>query len=58
MKLRDIGKKYGSLEVIEVVRDYEKKRTYYICRCECGREVKVLKDNVVSGRSKSCGCRK
>ena len=26
------------------------------CRCECGREVEVYKKNLISGRTRSCGC--
>jgi hypothetical protein len=28
----------------------------YICRCDCGRETRVLYANLYAGRTKSCGC--
>ena len=28
----------------------------WLCRCDCGREVSVFKNNLLSGRSTSCGC--
>lgn len=29
-----------------------------LCRCVCGRELSRFKDSLISGKSKSCGCRK
>lgn len=31
-------------------------RDYYLAQCACGRVLDVLRRNLVSGRSKSCGC--
>lgn len=28
----------------------------WICRCDCGNIVKVLRENLLSGNTKSCGC--
>lgn len=57
-----IGEKFGRLLVIERSEDYiqfnGKKRSYWKCRCECGKEKKVSSDNLVSGKIKSCGCLK
>ncbi len=33
-------------------------RVYAICRCTCGVEKHILRFNVLSGHSKSCGCLK
>ena len=33
-----------------------KRVTAYLCRCECGNEVRVAGYSITSGRSKSCGC--
>lgn len=32
------------------------RRTYCACRCECGTIRNVLKQNLLNGRSQSCGC--
>lgn len=33
---------------------YSKKR--YLCKCDCGKEVKVLESLLLNGHTKSCGC--
>lgn len=33
-----------------------KKRAYYRCRCECGKEAVVYSGNLTSGKTRSCGC--
>jgi hypothetical protein len=31
-------------------------RRYLVCRCSCGSEVEIPKENVLSGKTLSCGC--
>lgn len=50
------GQRFGKLVAIKRIRDNDKNNTYYICKCDCGREVKVLHGGLQSGNSKSCGC--
>lgn len=45
------GKQFSELTVLEVGLD--KKKLY--CRCSCGKEVWLLKYNILSGHTKSCG---
>jgi len=50
-----MGKKFGKLEVI----DFDHKdgyKYYWKCKCECGKETIVLKGNLLSNITKSCGC--
>ena len=49
------GKKFGRLTIIEEKRN-EKNHIYYICKCDCGNIKSVNKSNLISGRTKSCGC--
>lgn len=51
---------FGKLKVICQVEDYIHKngthRTRWRCLCECGNTIVVLQDNLISGKTKSCGC--
>jgi hypothetical protein len=53
-----IGNRYGKLVVIG--KDEEKSKTmgysYWICKCDCGREVSVRGGSLTFGHTKSCGC--
>ena len=53
-----IGKKTGLLTVIQEIQEINnnKKRTYLICKCDCGNYTRVLKSNFLTGHTKSCGC--
>lgn len=57
-----VGLRFGKLIVDSRVEDYvapsggtHKK---YACMCDCGKQVNVLKEHLLSGRQKSCGCLK
>lgn len=32
------------------------RQVQYLCRCECGKEIKVLGARLRNGNTKSCGC--
>lgn len=59
-----IGKKFGKLLVIkfdrvEHRRDSKGKnrdKGYWICKCDCGKEVSIERNVLVTGKTKSCGC--
>lgn len=52
------GQRFGRLVVIDpVVRDH-RGQLAALCRCDCGNELTVLRWNLPSGNSKSCGCGK
>lgn len=54
-KLIDLtGQKFGRLTVIQ--QDTTKKRTSWMCKCECGRAAVVTTDKLRSGHTQSCGC--
>lgn len=50
-----IGKKSGRLTVTSFSHAVDA-TTYWNCICECGEKVKVRRTNIVSRRTKSCGC--
>lgn len=50
-----IGKKYNRLTVTSFYRD-DKKDVVFICKCDCGNEVRTKYWHVTGGQTKSCGC--
>jgi hypothetical protein len=63
MKLKPLdGLRFGKLLVLarapDKVFSKGRKSVAWRCRCDCGREVTVIRSNLASGHSKSCGCLK
>ena len=55
-KLQDIsGKRFGRLTAIEIAYRNPPK-TYWRCKCDCGKETIVDINNLTMGTTKSCGC--
>lgn len=50
------GKKFGRLSVIEFAGRDKHRHLLWRCVCECGNERLVAKNNLLSGRTVSCGC--
>lgn len=52
------GKIFTRLTVKEVdnVKTTQRKRTCYICQCECGNVISVISSQLLNGHTKSCGC--
>lgn len=56
MPLIDItGQRYERLTVI-ALKETKNKKSYWECKCDCGNTTIVRKDQLKSGKSKSCGC--
>jgi hypothetical protein len=53
MAISKVGKTYGLLTVLR--RDKTKKRTYWICQCDCG-VVKSVRSDHLGKNTVSCGC--
>ena len=57
--LKDIKNQiFGRLTVIEYVGTNQNKRSIWLCKCECGKEVRVPGSYLKVGSTKSCGCYK
>ena len=63
--LKDLtGQRFGMLTVIGrepgnyYTPDSITAITRWRCRCDCGKETVVLRTNLRSGMSKSCGCQR
>lgn len=56
-----VGRQFGNLIVRDCVRvcKNDRNRLAYTCVCIiCGNTATILKENLISGRQKSCGCQK
>lgn len=52
------GKQFGALTVLYMNdRDFSSRISWH-CKCECGNECDVDANNLTSGHTKSCGCRR
>lgn len=49
-----VGMSFGRLLVVEKVPSG--RQTLWLCRCQCGKTCLPSSSNLVSGRTKSCGC--
>jgi len=59
MKETDItGRRFGRLTALYRDGLSRSWQAIWVCRCDCGKEVRVCKNNLLSGRSRSCGCLK
>jgi hypothetical protein len=55
-KIKDIsGEKFNRLTVIRKGKSVNRK-TYWLCKCECGNETEVEGYSLKIGNTKSCGC--
>lgn len=57
----EIGSEFGSLRVIAKAKPRIKANgdglyQFWLCQCECGAEKEILHQNLVGGKSTSCGC--
>lgn len=57
-KCKDLtGQRFGKLFVIEKLPESNKfNRVQYKCKCDCGNEIIVPSNSLVSGHTISCGC--
>lgn len=51
-----VGQKFSRLTVVERIGVDPRSNVIWLCRCDCGRESKVLSFNLNNGKTRSCGC--
>lgn len=57
MEAKDIsGQKFGRLTAIKYISSSKPEVPFWLFKCSCGNEKKLLKYNVTQGKTKSCGC--
>jgi len=50
-----VNQKIGRLTIKEIISNTGN-RTKFICQCECGNQITVSADRILSGHTLSCGC--
>lgn len=56
-RIKDItGQKFGELTAIRRLDEKSGTSYLWLCKCECGNEIKVSVGNLTSGQVRSCGC--
>lgn len=54
------GQRFGRLTVVKKVGvkrvGQHSSKSIWLCRCDCGNEKEVLRNSLVNGGTKSCGC--
>ena len=54
------NQKFGKLTAVKLVQPHinpsGRKRTQWLCQCDCGNTLVVLAESLKSGNTKSCGC--
>ena len=50
------GQKFGRLTAIKFSHRNKKSKSYWLFKCDCGKEKAIRTDGVISGIVKSCGC--
>lgn len=53
-----IGERFGNLTVISFDHIDKHRSSCWLCECDCGNQIVISRNKLVSGNTKSCGCRK
>lgn len=49
------GERFGRLVVVQRVFN-RGRETCWLCKCDCGKEVEILRRSLTGGKTRSCGC--
>ena len=50
------GQKFGKLTVLSYIDVDNRHGSHWLCQCECGKQIVVFNQNLVQGKTTSCGC--
>ena len=50
------GQRFGHLTVLKRLDERENRYIMWLCRCDCGNEIKVNTRRLVRGTVDNCGC--
>lgn len=51
-----IGQRFGQLLVLRRAGRTKGRQTRWLCQCDCGKETVVVRGNLTTGHTQSCGC--
>lgn len=57
-RINPTGQRFGRLLVVSESHRTHKGTWYWLCRCDCGKETRVQTQYLMSGRIRSCGCKR
>lgn len=49
------GRQFGHLTVLKLIPSKKGEKSTWLCQCDCGKQVKVMYNKLISGRQTSCG---
>lgn len=52
------GQIFGKWKVVNANAGRRKERLLALCECACGKQKLIIRNNLTSGQSKSCGCQR
>lgn len=52
-----LGKKFNWITILRLDRT-ENHHNYWVCECDCGTKFIAIGNNIIRGKTKSCGCMK
>lgn len=55
----NFGQKLNHLTIIKLHHTfwkYHRTNYFYLCKCDCGKEKIIVKESIINGDTKSCGC--
>mgnify|MGYP006055992023 FL=1 len=56
-KFKDLtGQRFGYLTVIKKAGKNKSDKILWLCKCDCGNEKICIGNDLITGRTKSCGC--
>jgi hypothetical protein len=57
VKKHDVtGQRFGKLTAIHYCHSNKQGRAVWLCKCDCGKETKVVVSKLLNGHTQSCGC--
>lgn len=51
------GQRFGALVAVSYVRGSKCVRSFWVCQCDCGKQTTACTNQLLAGKSKSCGCK-